>query len=123
MARLHYGLKPVVRLQYDPPDSSPWKYHIPFSIPKLQPVSNTVWRKKAGFYQLASAIYGLSKSHYVVNTIYLITHKSPIEKFTAQQEAAKVMHKVQHYVFDVNHLQAILFLNTSGKKLMSSQTK
>ena len=32
------------------------KYHIPTSLPKLQPVSDTAWRKKAGSDQLANYI-------------------------------------------------------------------
>ena len=70
------------------------KDHITTSLPKLQPVTETVWWKKSGFDQLTSTIYGLLKLHSVADLIPLITHKVPIEKFTAQQEAIKVMYKV-----------------------------
>ena len=40
-----------------------WKYHIPISLPKLQPVSDTAWRNTDRFCQLVSTIYGLPKLH------------------------------------------------------------
>ena len=70
------------------------KYHITTFLPKLQPFSDTVWRKKSGFDKLKSTIYGLLKSHSVADLILLIARKVPIETFTAQQEAIKVMYKV-----------------------------
>ena len=70
------------------------KYHTNTSLPKLQPVSDTMWWKKYGFDQLTSTIYGLLKSHSVADIIPLIARKVPIEKFTVQQEAIKVMYKV-----------------------------
>ena len=91
------------------------KDKIPIFLPKLQPISDTACRKKDRFGQLASTIYGLLKSHSVAYLTPLIAREVPIKKFTAQQEATKVMHKVWHCVFDVNHLQAIALINTSGK--------
>ena len=90
----------------------PWKVyfgkdHIPIYLPKLQPVSNTVWRKKVGFNQVVSTVYGLLKSNSITNIIPLVACKVPIETFATQHEATKLMHKVQHCVFGVNHLQAI----------------
>ena len=70
------------------------KDHISTSLPKLQPASDTAWRKKDGFNQLASTVYGLLKSHSVADLIPLIACKFPIKTFTAQQEATKVMYKV-----------------------------
>ena len=64
------------------------------SLPKLQRVSDTVWRKKSVFDELTSTIYGLLKLHSVADIIPLIAHEVPIETFTAQQETTKVMHKV-----------------------------
>ena len=55
------------------------KYHIPTSLLKLQPVSNTVWRKKAGFRQLVSTIYGLLKLHSVYDLIPLIAREVPMK--------------------------------------------
>ena len=91
------------------------KYHIPTSLPKLQPVSDTAWRKKAGFDQLTLTIYGLLKLLPAANLIPLIAREVPTETFTAQQEATKVMYKIRRCVFDVNHLQTVVFLNASGK--------
>ena len=91
------------------------KYNIPISLPKFQPVSYTVWHKKSSFGQLMSTIYGLLKFHSVADLILLIARKLPIKTFTAQQEATKFMHNVQHCVFYVNHLQEIVFLNLSSK--------
>ena len=91
------------------------KDHIPTSLPKLQPVSNTAWRKKDEFDQLASTIYGLLKLQSVADLSPLIAYKVPIKTFTTQQEATKVMYKVQRCVLNVNHIQAVVFLNTSGK--------
>ena len=71
-----------------------WKYHIPISLPKLQPVSDTARWKKYVFYQLMSTIYGLLKLHSVADLVPLIVHKVPTKKFTAQREATKFMHKV-----------------------------
>ena len=116
-AQFHRGLKPVVFLQNDPSDSHFGKEHIPTSFPKIQPVFNTAWRKKSGFDQLASTIHGLLKSHSVADTIPLISCKVPIETFIEQQEASKFIHKVRRSVFDVNHLQAIEFLDVSGKNV------
>ena len=98
----------------------PWNFHfgkdhIPTSLTKLQPFSDTAWQKKAGFDQLAPTIYSPLKSHSVANIIPLIAHELPIETFTAQNEATKVMYKVRCCVFNVNHLQAVYFLNVSGK--------
>ena len=90
------------------------KYHITISLTKLQPVSDTACWKKDKFDQLTSTIYGLLKLNSVTNLINLSTREYPIKTFIAQQEATKVMHKVWHCVFDVNHLQAIAFINTSG---------
>ena len=44
------------------------KYHIPISLPKLQPVSNTAWSNKYGLYQLVLTIYGPLKLHSVSDT-------------------------------------------------------
>ena len=82
------------------------KYYISISLPKIQPVSDTLWRKKAGFDQIALTIYILPKSQYVDDLIPLIAREVPIQTFTAQNEADKVMHKVWGCLFDVNHLQA-----------------
>ena len=71
------------------------KDDIPTSFPKLQPVSDTVWQKKSSFDQLVLTIYGLLKSHPVADLIPLIACEVPIETFTAQYEATKVMHEVQ----------------------------
>ena len=73
------------------------KDHIPTYLPKLQPVSGTAWRKKAGLDQIVSTIYVLLKSHSVANLIALIYCEVPIEKITAQQEATKVMYKVRRF--------------------------
>ena len=70
------------------------KYHIPIFLPKLQPVSDTACRKKDIFGQLALTIYGFLKLHSVADLIPLIAREVPIKKFTAQQEATKVMYKV-----------------------------
>ena len=99
------------------------KDHIPTSLPKIQPVSNIAWRKKAGFDQLVSTIYSLLKLHSVANIIPLIAHEVPIETFTAQQEATKVMYKVWRCVFNVNHLQAVAFLNASDKTINVNSDK
>ena len=105
----------------------PWaghfgKYHIPTSLRKLQPVCDTAWRKKAGLDQLTLAIYGLLKSHSVTDIIPLIDQKVPIETFTAQQEATKVMYKVRRCIFNVNHLQSVDFSMHLARLSMSSQT-
>ena len=71
-----------------------WKYHIPISLLKLQPIYDTVWWKKSGFDQLVSTIYGLLKLHPITDIIPLIAREFPIKKFIAQQEAAKVVHRV-----------------------------
>ena len=91
------------------------KYHIPMYFLKLQPVSDTSWGKKARFDQLVSTIYSLLKSHSVADLIPLIAHKVTIKKFTTQQEVTKVMHRIQSFIFNVIHLQAIVFLNMSCK--------
>ena len=54
------------------------KYHIPIYLPKIQPVSYTAWRKKTRFYQLASTIYGLLKSHSITNLIPILPREFPI---------------------------------------------
>ena len=99
------------------------KDHINTSLPKLKPVSDTVWWKKYGSDQLTSTIYGLLKSHSVADLIPLIAHKLPIETFTAQQEAIKVMYKVWCCALNVNHLQVVAFLNTSGKTVKVNSDK
>ena len=91
------------------------KDKIPIFLPKLQPISDTACWKKDRFGQLASTIYGLLKSHSVAYLTPLIAREVPIKKFTAQHEATKFMHKVWSFVFGINHLQAIVFLNMSCK--------
>ena len=66
-------------------------------------------------FQLVLTIYGLLKLHSVANIIPLISRKVPIEKFTAQKEATKVMQNVRRCVFNSNHLQVIAFLDASVK--------
>ena len=99
------------------------KDHIPISLPKLQPVSDTVWRKKVGFKQIVSIIYSLLNSHSVDNLIPLISREVPIKTFISQQEVTKVMHKVRCCVFNVNHLQVIMFLNTDGNTVNFNSDK
>ena len=77
----------------------PWtghfkKYHIPITLPKLQPVLNTACWKKVGFDQLALTIYDLLKLHSVSYLIPLIAREVSNKKFTAQQEAIYVVYKV-----------------------------
>ena len=99
------------------------KYHITIFFPKLQPVSDTVGQKKAGFNQLVSKVYSLLKFHSVSNIICHVACEVPIETFTAQQEATKVMHKVWRCVFNVNHLQVVAFLNVSDKTVQVKSDK
>ena len=91
------------------------KYHINTSLPKLQPVSDTVWWKKSSFDQLTSTIYGILESHSVAYPIYLIACKVLIETFNTQQEGIKIMYKVGRCVLNINNLQVVAFLNASGK--------
>ena len=99
------------------------KDHNNTSLPELHPVYDTVWWKKYGFDQITLTIYGLLKSHSVTDLTPLITHKVPIEKFSAQQEPIKVIYKVWCCVFNVNHLQVVAFLDASGNTVKFNTDK
>ena len=58
------------------------KDYIPISLTIIQPISETAERKKDGFYQLVSAIYGVLKLHYVANLILLIACEFPTKHST-----------------------------------------
>ena len=55
------------------------KYHIPISLPKHYPGTNTVLQKTSDFDKLTSKIYCLMKSHYVADLIPLIACEVSIE--------------------------------------------
>ena len=68
-------------------------------------------------------IYGLLKSHSIADLIPLIAREVPIKKFTAQQEATKIMYNVWHCVYNVNQLQAVAFINAYGKTIYVKSDK